>query len=141
MTLAVSDVPLLEVFALAWGQTMATAQYFRVEPNGDTLVLSTVSNFDGMIEDRLHEECDALLHEVAQRKATNAVIDLGSLDYFGSLMVQLLVVLWKRVQAGGGKLVVCNVSSVGRQVLEAAKLDSLWEISSSREEALASMRS
>jgi len=107
-----------------------------VEPSGDTLVLSTVGDMDGMFEDRMYEECDALLNEVAQRQAKHAVIDLGSLDYFGSLMLQLLVVLWKRVHAGGGKLVVCNVSSVGKRVLQTTKLDSIWAILQSREEAL-----
>ena len=120
---------------------MTTPKYFRVEPSGDTLVLSTVSTMDGMFEDHMQEECDALLNEVAQRQAKHAVIDLGSLDYFGSLMLQLLVVLWKRVQAGGGKLVVCNVSSVGRQVLETANLDSLWAVLPSREEALTAVQS
>jgi anti-anti-sigma factor len=119
---------------------MTIPKYFRVEPSGDTLVLSTVSNIDGLFEDHMQEECDALLNEVAQRQAKHAVIDLGSLDYFGSLMLQLLVVVWKRLDAMGGKLVVCNVSSVGKQVLETTKLDSIWEILPSREEALAAVQ-
>ena len=120
---------------------MTTPRYFHVEPSGDTLVLSTVSDLDALFEDHIQEECDALLNEVEQRRSKHAVIDLASLDYFGSVMIQLLVVLWKRVQAGGGRLVVCNVSNVGKQVLEAAKLDSLWGIAASREEALTAVHS
>lgn len=126
--------------SLQRGKTMTTPKYFDVEPRGDTLVLATVKNFDGLFEDHIEEECEALLDEVAQRHAKHAVIDLKSLDYFGSIMIQLLVIVWKRVHAGGGKLAICNVSDVGQQVLQAAKLDSIWTISPSREEALASVQ-
>ena len=55
-------------------------------------------------------------------------------------MLYLLSVLWKRIAAMGGKLVLCNLSSVGKQVIKTSKLDSIWAISPSREEALASMQ-
>jgi anti-anti-sigma factor len=119
---------------------MTTPKYFRVETSGDTLVLSTIGNIDGLFEHDMKEECDALLDEVARRQAKHLVIDLGTLGHFGSLMLYLLSVLWKRIDAMSGKLVLCNLSSVGKQVVQASKLDSIWAISPSREEALASIQ-
>ena len=119
---------------------MTTPKYFRVETTGDTLVLSTIGNIDGLFEHDMKEECDALLDEVARRQAKHLVIDLRTLGHFGSLLLYLLSVLWKRIDAMGGKLVLCNLSSVGKQVIQTSKLDSIWAISPSREEALASVQ-
>ncbi len=118
-----------------------TPKYFRVEPSGQTLVFSAISSINMLFEDEVREECAALIDQLSQRHATNAVIDLGSVDYFGSVMLELMVALWKHVKTGTGKFVVCNVPTVGEQVLHTAKLDTLWTIFPSREEALATLHS
>ncbi len=115
---------------------MKTPKYFRIEPSGDALIFSAVVNIDGLMEDEVREECDALLQQVAQNKAKHAIVDLGALDYFGSILLELMVVVWKNVSPQGGKLVVCNVSQVGREILQTAKFDSIWPIVASREDAL-----
>jgi hypothetical protein len=47
-----------------------------------------------------------------------------------------MVQMWKRVKGKGGKLAICNVSPIGREVLSAARFDMLWGVRTSREEAL-----
>ncbi|MBP90115.1 MAG: hypothetical protein CMJ64_25980 [Planctomycetaceae bacterium] len=58
------------------------------------------------------------------------------MDQFGSVMLELMVILWKHIKTGTGKFVVCNVPAVGKEVLQTTKLDTLWTILPSREEAL-----
>ena len=51
-------------------------------------------------------------------------------------MLELLVVLWKRVSARRGKIALCRVSEVGQEILRTAKFHTIWPIVDSREEAL-----
>ena len=71
----------------------------------------------------------------------DAIIDLGTLDYFGTIMLELLLVLWKRVSAKGGKFALCNVSPIGLEILQTVKFDTLWPIVSDREQALEAVKS
>ena len=111
-------------------------KYFRVEPSDNTLILFAVSSINMLFEEEMCAECALLIDELSQHDATNLVIDLGAVNHFGSVMLELLVLLWKHIKTGTGKFVVCNVPAVGKQVLQTTRLDTLWTILPSREEAL-----
>jgi len=115
---------------------MTIPRYFRVEDSGDTLVFAAIESIGGLVEDEARVEWDALLEQLSEQGARNAVMDLGALDYFGSIVLELMVVLWKRVSAQGGKLAVCNVSPVGLEILKTARFDTIWPIVTTRDEAL-----
>jgi anti-anti-sigma factor len=68
------------------------------------------------------------------------VVDLGEVSYFGSIMLEALLQLWNGLQDVEGKLALCCVSDVGREILCLAKFDTLWPICSSRSEALAAVQ-
>ncbi|MBI2477603.1 MAG: STAS domain-containing protein [Planctomycetia bacterium] len=120
---------------------MSKPKYFTVEQTGDIVIFSAIGSIGGLVEDAARIEWDALLNQVDASNARHAVIDLGALDYFGSIMLELLVVLWKRVSGRGGKLAICNVSPVGLEILQTARFDTLWPIVSDREQAIAAVRS
>jgi anti-anti-sigma factor len=120
---------------------MSKPKYFTVEHVGDIVIFSAIGSIGGLVEDEARTEWDALLKQVETASATHAVIDLGALEYFGSIMLELLVVLWKRVSVKGGKLALCNVSPVGLEILQTAKFDTLWPIVDNREQALKAVRS
>ncbi len=111
-------------------------KYFRVEPSDNTLILSPASNINMLFEEEVREECALLIDQLSQHDAKTLVIDLGAVDHFGSVMLELMVDLWKHIKTGTGKFVVCNVQAVGKQVLQTTKLDTLWTILPSLEEAL-----
>jgi anti-anti-sigma factor len=118
---------------------MSKPKFFRVEPAGETLVFTATNNMGSLVEDDVRDEWEALLREFEVHNARHAVIDLGALDYFGSIMLELMVVLWKRVSAKRGKLVICNVSHVGKEILHTAKFHTIWPIVATRDEALATV--
>ncbi|MGE0756043.1 MAG: STAS domain-containing protein [Pirellulaceae bacterium] len=120
---------------------MSNSKFFRVESIGETLVFTATNSLGSLVEDDVREEWEALLNEFDVHQARNAVMDLGALDYFGSIMLELMVILWKRVSAKRGKMVVCNVSHVGNEILHTAKFHTIWPIVGSRDEALASIGS
>jgi anti-anti-sigma factor len=118
---------------------MSAPRYFKVEQSGNTLIFSAIDSIGGLVEDEARNEWDALLRQISDQGAKNAVMDLGALDYFGSIVLELMVVLWKRVSAQGGKLAVCNVSDVGMEILKTAKFDTIWPIVATRDEALSAV--
>lgn len=120
--------------------TMVKPRYFTVEKNDDVVIFAAIGALGTLVEDAAREEWDALLAQIDDANAKHAVIDLGALDYFGSIMLELLVVLWKRVSAGGGKLALCNVSIVGKEILSTAKFDTLWPIVDDCEQAIEIVR-
>jgi anti-anti-sigma factor len=119
---------------------MNAPRYFRLVDEGDVVVVTAIGEIAKLAEDEVRGECDALLADLNSRNARHAVIDMGALDYFGSIMLELLVIVWKQITSNGGKFVVCSVSPVGREILETAKFDSIWPILPSREEAIAKVR-
>jgi anti-anti-sigma factor len=119
---------------------MSTPKYFRVEQDGDTLVFSAIDSIGGLVEDEARVEWDALLEQLSEQGSKHAIMDLGALDYFGSIVLELIVVLWKRVSAQDGRLAVCNVSDVGLEILKTAKFDTIWPIVPTREDALEAVR-
>ena len=119
---------------------MASPRYFTVETLGDTVLFSAVGSIGTLVEDQAREEWDKLLDQIEKNNAKHAVIDLGAIDYFGSIMLELLVVLWKRISNHDGKLALCNVSPVGKEILETAKFDTLWPILDDRDSALEAVR-
>lgn len=116
--------------------SLSKPKYFTVEQSGDTVIFSAVGSIGGLVEDAAREEWDRLLAQLDQSQTRHAIIDLGALDYFGSIMLELLVVLWKRVSSRRGKMALCRVSPVGLEILRTAKFDTLWAIALDRDDAL-----
>jgi anti-anti-sigma factor len=119
---------------------MPNPKFFRVDPEGDILVFTAANSLGSLVEDDVRDEWEALLGEFDLHGAKNAIMDLGALDYFGSIMLELMVVLWKRVSAKRGRMVICNVSRVGNEILHTAKFHTIWPIVGTREEAIALLR-
>lgn len=86
------------------------------------------------------EALNATLAEMEKRGIHKLVLDLSSLPYFGSTMLEFMIYLWKRVRANQGQMVIYGPTVVGREILQAVKFDRLWPLTDSREEALATLR-
>ena len=120
---------------------MSLPKFFKVERNDNALIICAIANTHGLVEDEVRDECDSLLEQIEKNETKHAIIDLEALDYFGSIMLELMVVVWKRVNKAGGKFAVCNVSKVGQEILKTAKFDSIWPILGSRQEAIENVNS
>jgi anti-anti-sigma factor len=86
----------------------------------------------------LANERSAFLEELRDSGVKGVVFDLAGVPAFGSQMLGTLVLAWKQARHQGATMVLCNLSDTGRQVLERSRLDALWPISTSRDQALAS---
>ncbi len=61
-------------------------------------------------------------------------------DYYGSTALGFFLKLWKRIRSVDGKMAFCNVSPYEQEVLRLTRLDTLWPICGTREDALQCLR-
>ncbi len=111
-------------------------QIFARQTFGSTLVLNPLIHLGSLNEPEIAVETQDLLDFLTRSASANLVIDLANGDYLGTSMLGAFVKLWKRVSQRGGRLALCNVSEGVVQVLRMTKLQAVWPIYSSREQAL-----
>ena len=66
------------------------------------------------------------------------VLNLAAVQFLPSMALGKLVMLNRKVQTGNGQLVLCQLSPTARDTLEATRLDELFTIRGTEQEALAS---
>jgi anti-anti-sigma factor len=120
---------------------MSLSDVFRIETEGDTLIVIALDSVSTLAGPDVRTELAEMLEKLRGAELKNVVVDLAAADYFGTRMLEVMHVFWKHVHQSGGKLAVCNLSDVGRQVLEVSKLDAVWPVCSSRQEALQAVAS
>lgn len=117
---------------------MKTAATLEIECRGPTALVRLGGNVGEFAYADLERQItDALRQFDELPQITNVIIDFANSDYFGSSALGLLVRLWKRVRSRGGTMAVCNLSEHETEILQACRLDSMWNVCSSREQAFA----
>lgn len=113
---------------------------FRIQQQGETVVVvpeKDLREFDFL---EIEDEGSEIMKLLDSRAARSLVIDFGNTDYYGSTALSFFVKLWKRVSLNGGKMAFCNVSPHEVEILNLTHLDTLWDLCSSREEAVKSVQ-
>ncbi len=118
---------------------MTALHVFETEQIGDTLVLAPSRDLSELHLSRFEEETAAVLKLIESIPAKNIVLDFSKTDYYGSTALGFFVKLWTRLRKGEGQMAFCNVSENELEILRLTKLDSLWPVCNSREEALAAV--
>jgi len=115
------------------------AKPVRIESHhvGNVLVVAPI----GLMGELEYEECEADLEAVLKRcespDVRNVVLDLAGVELFGSSAVGWFIELSHRVTPRGGRMALCHVSEVGKEVLRASKLEDRWPLYGTRDEAQA----
>lgn len=115
---------------------MATDLY-SLDMVGDVAVLTLRGNIGSLIGDR---GLQPLLKAVLQPGIKGVVVDFEQLGYFGSSVLEALRHIWSELSPRDGRMSLCCVSEIGREILHVARFDTLWPVCATREEALASVR-
>ncbi len=76
--------------------------------------------------------------EVMDRKPSRVVVNLGDVPYMDSSGLASLVKLLSRARKQGGAVCLTNLNDLTRGLLEVTRLDSVFEIFATEQEALAS---
>jgi anti-anti-sigma factor len=115
---------------------MAVGKFFEVEKIGSIVVLNLRRSVEEIEFDTPPPDVNALL-KIAREANVNAVIvDCHEIDFLRSTALGFFVTLWKRVESHGGRMAFCNMPPRAKDILRATKLDRLWDIYPSREEAI-----
>jgi anti-anti-sigma factor len=106
------------------------SEIFELDRQGDTLVIIPAANLGDLAFQQIEAGATVILDLLNDGAFRNAV------DYFGTTALGFFVKLWKRLRDRDGHMVFCNTSEHHREILKVTKLDTLWTLCGSREEAL-----
>lgn len=118
---------------------MSEFKFFSVEEfEGGAFVtpLETVRDF---ADEEVRGEWTSLLGILTAGNITRIAVDLSSLSFFGSTMLEWIVLLNKHVKACGGRVVLCEAQGATLEVLKISRFDTLYPIVETREEAQAKL--
>jgi anti-anti-sigma factor len=114
---------------------MSETKFVRSEQQGSVLVITPLFTYATFAEPEVATELIEVQEQVDSPATEQVIIDLGEIPYFGSTVLEWMAQLWKRVKSKGGRLAVVRPSQIGREVLSAARLERLWGIFDTRDQA------
>jgi anti-anti-sigma factor len=118
----------------------AAAGAFEVELAGETLIVTPVMDLRELDFSGIEAGAREILDRLGNSTIKNVVLDFHKTDYYGSTALGFFVKLWKRVKERKGRMALCCLSEHEREILAVTKLDGVWPICSSRQEAIKSVR-
>lgn len=108
---------------------------FRVERHGEVLVVVPSRLLETFDSTQVDDAAELLTTPLRAPGTTSVVVDLTSVDYFGSSFLRLLLRCSRAVQSRGGQMALCGVSQRARELLHLTSLDIVWPIYAARGEA------
>ena len=117
---------------------MAKSVYFEISehPQAHIVELRMPADLDIAIFNDINQQ---LIEQWIVPVGRNVVVDLATCDYFGSVLLGLLINIRQRTRAGRGQMVVCGASQTLVRVFRTANLERLIDLMPSRREALAAL--
>jgi anti-anti-sigma factor len=112
---------------------------FDIEWTGGVMVVIPLGDLRELDFLDIEAGASEVLDRFANGPARDVVVDFVRMDYCGSTALGYFVALRKAVGARGGRLAFCNVSEHEREIMRVARLDTLWSICTTREEAVAAV--
>ena len=89
------------------------------------------------IDDHALDEVTQFLLDLTKDQADmRLVVDLSHTDFFGSAFLGILFRIWNRLSSGGGVFALCSLRPHCREVIKTARLDTLWPIYDTRDQAV-----
>ena len=107
----------------------------EVEDIGDVTVVNFVDRriLDEQNIQVIGEQLFSLVDEVGRRKI---LLNFGNVEFLSSAALGKLIALHKKLQAVGGRLILCNIDPQIHEVFEITKLDKFFNIQKEEQAAL-----
>ena len=114
-----------------------SGRWLRIEPHDDVAVVHFLQPriLDEEIIDHIGQE---LLRLVVEEGCRRMVLDFRAVAAMATHMLGELLVLHKKIQAAGGRLVLCEFQPSLREVFDVLKLSLVFHLFDTQEEALRS---
>jgi anti-sigma B factor antagonist len=109
---------------------------FQIEQVDDAIVITPGPRISSLDNNYLAERRTALVEVIRNSPESTVIVDFSRVGYFGSLLLDTLCVVWKQARERSGTMSLCNLTDVSKEILNKSRLNSLWPVFSSRQEAL-----
>lgn len=109
---------------------------FTLEHVKNVLVVMPGSRVGTLAGGEIAERRRHLIEVVRHSEFRTTVVDLRNVEYLNSCLLDTLCVVWGCLRERSAKMVLCNLSDVAQDVFNVSRLNRLWPVYSSREEAL-----
>lgn len=117
-----------------------TNGFFEIAQQGDTIILTPQTDMGELNADQIISGMKRVLALLNNSSIKNIVLDFHKSGYYGSTALGFFVRLWRTVSQRKGHMAFCHLSEIEKDILKVMKLDSLWDICISREDALQTVR-
>jgi anti-anti-sigma factor len=107
----------------------------RSEQQGNVLVITPLFTQATFAEPQTASQLHEVEEQLNSPGTQQIIVDLGEIPYFGSTVLEWITHLWKRVKVKGGRLALVRPSKMGREVINVTRLDKLWGIFDTRDQA------
>jgi anti-anti-sigma factor len=94
-----------------------------------------VIHLEGRLDTATSADFDFALESHAE-KPTRLLVDLTGIQYVSSAGLRVFLMLAKKLQKSGGRLVLCNMSGSVREVFDIAGFSKILQIEDDREDGL-----
>ena len=111
-------------------------EYFQITRLGDILVVVPTPEIEQIPSNLIETAAQIVLAPLKARPATNVIVDLSRVKFFGSEFISFLLRCHVVVKKHDCELVLAGVSERIRELMRQTALDTLWAIYDNREQAL-----
>ncbi len=107
----------------------------EVEDSGEITIVNFIDRkiLDEQNIQKIGEDLFSLVEELGRKKV---LLNFSNVEYLSSAALGKFITLNKKVQAVGGKLVMCNINDDIFEVFEITKLNKLFNIQKDEQTAL-----
>jgi anti-anti-sigma factor len=112
------------------------ATLFELVGEGDCLVVVPIADLRETLFEQLCEETTSILAAFDGSTMRHLVVDFHRTQEFGSSAVGFFIAIWKQIRERKASMAFCNLSAYQKEILNITKIDKLWAICGTREEAL-----
>lgn len=113
---------------------------FDIEQLDDEIIVTPKADLREFEFQQIELAAGDVLKLLNSDRARNVIMDFHKTDYYGSTALAFFVSVWKKVRSHGGHMAFCGVSQHEKQILALTRLDTLWSVCDTREQALAAVR-
>jgi anti-anti-sigma factor len=120
--------------------TMTQSESFQIQRYGDVVVVVPSPEVESMSDMLVEEASQLVLAPLKTNPPSGVIIDLSTVNYFGSMFITFLLRLHVQLKKqGDGEVVLAGVSDRIRELLRMTQLDTLWALYDTRAEALGAL--
>ena len=114
--------------------------FFEIVRDGDSLIVIPTIDLRETVFERLCDETTNILAAFDGTTTRHLIMDFHRTQEFGSTAIGYFVTLWKRIRERNGRMAFCNLTPYEKEILHVTRLDQLWPLCATREDALKVVR-